>query len=144
MEQLKLILGLLWASCITVPALTFYILPLWLMKRYRFVGRDGVAWIWEVDVDALGQTVIDKLLRLVWKGDTVKTKGDVIGMTTGNIVVITKVRKPTTIAHEKVHVKQYMKLGPAFLVIYLINTIRYGYKKNPLEIAARLESGESD
>jgi len=144
MEKLKLILGMLWASCVTVPAFIFYIMPLWLMKRYHFIGRDEFAWVWEVDVDSLGQTIIDRILRRVWKGDVVKTKGTIIGMTTGNVVVVTRARKPTTIAHEKSHVKQFMKLGPAFLIIYVAYTIRYGYKKNPLELASRLESGESD
>lgn len=46
------------------------------------------------------------------------------------------------IEHEKVHAAQYERYGVlGFFARYLYFNIKYGYKKNPLEVEAREKAG---
>jgi preprotein translocase subunit SecG len=51
---------------------------------------------------------------------------------------------PHAIQHELEHVRQWHALGPvSFTVQYLWDFVRYGYAKHPLEVSARLASGDT-
>lgn len=41
------------------------------------------------------------------------------------------------LAHEAMHVRQSERLGPALLPVYVLLGARYGYRRNPIERAAR-------
>ncbi|MEX0705789.1 MAG: hypothetical protein WD041_04155, partial [Nitriliruptoraceae bacterium] len=42
------------------------------------------------------------------------------------------------LAHEAVHVRQFERLGPLMVPVYLWLAARHGYRDHPLERAARL------
>ena len=44
--------------------------------------------------------------------------------------------------HERQHVAQYAAWGPLFLPVYLGLAARFGYRRHPLELAARRAAGE--
>lgn len=45
-------------------------------------------------------------------------------------------------AHERHHVRQYMRWGPLFIPVYLAIGVRTGYRRHPWERAARVAAGE--
>lgn len=58
--------------------------------------------------------------------------------TIGQVVVAIPTDPPATLlAHEAVHVRQWERLGPALLVVYVWCGAIYGYRDHPLERAAR-------
>lgn len=45
--------------------------------------------------------------------------------------------------HEREHAKQIALMGAlCFTAVYLYNRVRYGYRNNPLEVAARRAAGQ--
>jgi len=46
------------------------------------------------------------------------------------------------LVHERHHIRQYMAWGPLFIPVYLALGIPYGYRRHPMERAARRAAGE--
>jgi len=44
--------------------------------------------------------------------------------------------------HERHHIRQYMAWGPFFIPVYLLLAIPFGYRRHPMERAARRAAGE--
>ncbi|MBI3647185.1 MAG: hypothetical protein HY240_00245 [Actinobacteria bacterium] len=63
-------------------------------------------------------------------------------MTVGFVILSAVPVEGTLLAHEKHHVRQYMVLGPAFIPVYLLLAIPFGYRRHPLELAAMRAAGE--
>ena len=58
--------------------------------------------------------------------------------TLGQLVVAKPaVARPALLAHEVVHVRQQERLGPLFALAYPLAQVRWGYRANPFEVAAR-------
>lgn len=60
----------------------------------------------------------------------------------GHVVICVTEPSPQLWAHELVHVRQAERLGPLMIPVYLALLAAYGYTRNPLEMAARLGSGD--
>jgi hypothetical protein len=45
--------------------------------------------------------------------------------------------------HERHHVKQFAAWGPLFIPAYVLLAAGYGYRRHPMEVAARRAAGES-
>lgn len=61
----------------------------------------------------------------------------------GQVVISTY--DPTSrrlLAHEALHVRQAERLGPFLLPLYVLLGARYGYRRNPIERAARQAAGQ--
>lgn len=91
-------------------------------KRPRV--RDGVL----LFADAGG--LAGRMLR--WRGFQAATLG--------HAVIAIGQPGPTLFRHELTHVRQAERFGPFFVPLYLAALIRYGYRRNPFERAARLAS----
>ena len=63
-------------------------------------------------------------------------------MTVGFVVVSAKPVEGRLLAHERHHVRQYSVWGPLFIPVYLLLAIPYGYRRHPMELAARRAAGE--
>ena len=134
MNKLKLVLGMIWASPITLLS-CFYVLPFWLFKWYKYEGFFKNAWLWTVSSKA------PKFVLKRWK--------KYAGMTTGNFIVMKKHPKSSkskkkTLKHEQEHVNQIMMLGIFQPILYtlclLLNYViphASPYRDNPFEVAAR-------
>lgn len=141
MGKLLLVLGIIWASPITLLGFLFYIGPLWFLKRYRYVGWNGTAWRWDFEPKKhFYQGKLDKFLDRQWRKWS--------GSTVGNLVVAKTVRgrvRQVTVDHENVHVRQAMVLGPFMPVLYGASWLFIRcflrnadpYYDNPFEIDAR-------
>lgn len=139
--KLGFVCGLAWASCVTLPALVFLVLPAVKLGWYRYAGRYGDAWVFVLDPR-----------HPLWLN---KWRKAWFGFTVGNLVFLRESPDSgdvaaRTLAHERVHVRQYMLLGPFFLPLYFFFylVIRlfiaggHGYYDNPFEIAARRAVGQ--
>jgi hypothetical protein len=58
-------------------------------------------------------------------------------MTVGFVVLSATPVEGALLAHEKHHVRQYCRWGPLFIPVYLVLAIPFGYRRHPMEIAAR-------
>ena len=63
-------------------------------------------------------------------------------MTIGFVIVSGRRVEGRLLAHERQHVRQYCLLGPLFIPAYLLLAIPYGYRRHPMELAARRAAGE--
>lgn len=63
-------------------------------------------------------------------------------MTVGFVIVSATPVSGRLSTHERHHIKQYSVLGPLFIPVYLGLAIPYGYKRHPMEIAAKRAAGE--
>jgi hypothetical protein len=63
-------------------------------------------------------------------------------MTVGFVVVSAQRVEGTLLAHERQHVRQFCAWGPLFIPVYLLLAIPYGYRRHPMELAARRAAGE--
>jgi hypothetical protein len=63
-------------------------------------------------------------------------------MTLGFVVLSTEPVEGPLLAHERTHVRQSMVLGPFFVPAYLLLAIAFGYRRHPMERAARRAAGE--
>jgi hypothetical protein len=59
-----------------------------------------------------------------------------LAMTVGFVVVSSVPVEGALLAHERWHVRQYMRWGPLFIPVYLLLAIGYGYRRHPMERAA--------
>jgi len=69
---------------------------------------------------------------------------DRAAMTIGFVIVSGVPVQGRLLAHELEHVKQYMAWGPFFVPVYLLLAVPYGYRRHPMERAARRAAGEAD
>ena len=63
-------------------------------------------------------------------------------MTVGFVIVAAAPVEGRLLAHERHHIRQYMAWGPFFIPVYLILAIPFGYRRHPMEVAARRAAGE--
>jgi hypothetical protein len=63
-------------------------------------------------------------------------------MTVGFVIVSAVPVRGRLLAHERHHIRQYMAWGPFFIPVYLTLGIPYGYRRHPMERAARRAAGE--
>lgn len=63
-------------------------------------------------------------------------------MTIGFVIVSARPLEGRLLAHEQHHVRQFMRLGPLFGPVYLALAVRFGYRRHPMEVAARRVAGE--
>lgn len=65
-------------------------------------------------------------------------------MTVGFVILSGVPVEGRLLAHERKHVGQYMVWGPLFIPVYLLLAVPYGYRRHPMERAARRAAGEPD
>jgi hypothetical protein len=65
-------------------------------------------------------------------------------MTVGFVIVSSVRVRGTLLAHERAHVRQSMLLGPLFIPTYVVLAVPFGYRRHPMERAARRAAGEPD
>jgi hypothetical protein len=63
-------------------------------------------------------------------------------MTLGFVIVSAAPVEGRLLAHERQHVRQSMLWGPLFVPVYLALAIPFGYRRHPMERAARRAAGE--
>lgn len=64
-------------------------------------------------------------------------------ITFGHVVLSTGPLGGRLLAHELAHVRQYELLGPAYLLVYGALFAVRGYRRHPLEVAARVAASEA-
>lgn len=136
MTGLLRLLGIAWASPLTLPALLFYVLPLQLLGCYRFERWTGLAWHW-----TCSPSKCPSIIQLLWRRLSP-------GHTIGNLIItkkMTGVSRDSMLAHFHCHVAQCMRLGIFMPIMYYGSWLmikmflsncspRYS---NPFEIDAR-------
>ena len=65
-------------------------------------------------------------------------------MTLGFVVVASVPVEGRLLAHERHHVRQAMAWGPLFVPAYVLLAAAFGYRRHPMERAARRAAGEPD
>lgn len=65
-------------------------------------------------------------------------------MTIGFVIVSARPLEGSLLAHEQHHIRQFMRLGPLFGPVYFALAIPYGYRRHPMERAARRAAGRPD
>jgi hypothetical protein len=63
-------------------------------------------------------------------------------MTVGFVILSARPLDGRLLAHERHHVRQSMMWGPLFVPVYLALAVPFGYRRHPMERAARRASGE--
>jgi hypothetical protein len=63
-------------------------------------------------------------------------------MTLGFVIISAAPVEGGLLAHERHHVRQSMLWGPLFVPVYLALAIPFGYRRHPMERAARRAAGE--
>jgi hypothetical protein len=69
---------------------------------------------------------------------------DRAAMTVGFVIVSAVPVEGSLLAHERRHIRQYMAWGPLFIPAYALLAIGFGYRRHPMERAARRAAGEPD
>lgn len=65
-------------------------------------------------------------------------------MTVGFVILGAVPVEGRLLRHEQHHIRQSMLWGPLFIPVYLALAVPYGYRRHPMERAARRASGEID
>jgi hypothetical protein len=63
-------------------------------------------------------------------------------MTMGFVIVSAVPVEGRLLVHERHHVRQFMAWGPLFIPVYVALAIPFGYRRHPMERAARRAAGE--
>jgi hypothetical protein len=63
-------------------------------------------------------------------------------MTVGFVIVAAVPVEGRLLSHERHHIRQYMAWGPFFIPVYVLLAIPFGYRRHPMERAARRAAGE--
>jgi hypothetical protein len=63
-------------------------------------------------------------------------------LTLGTVVIAARPLTGSLEVHERHHVRQFRAWGPLFLPVYFLLSIPYGYRRHPMEVAARRAAGE--
>lgn len=144
-QLVKTVIGIAWASPVTLVSLLVHIIPMWALGGYEYVGRRDKALVW-----ALKSTVPRHMrwLKEKWKGWS--------GHCGGNVIVLrehpSKWNSSKTLAHEQVHVRQVMTLGVFHPVIYALCYVAIKlccprldpYYDGVFEVSARREAGQRE
>lgn len=69
---------------------------------------------------------------------------DRVAMTVGFVIVSAVPVEGSLLVHERHHIRQYMEWGPLFIPVYLLLALGFGYRRHPMERAARRAAGEPD
>lgn len=69
---------------------------------------------------------------------------DRLAMTVGFVIVSAVPVEGPLLVHEQHHLRQYMAWGPLFIPVYALLAIPFGYRRHPMERAARRAAGEPD
>lgn len=88
-----------------------------------------------------GAVVFDREARGLTKAMRAANRS---AMTIGFVIVSGVPVQGKLLAHERHHVRQYMAWGPLFIPVYLLLAIAYGYRRHPMERAARRAAGEPE
>jgi hypothetical protein len=64
-------------------------------------------------------------------------------MTLGFVILSAAPIDGRLLAHERHHIRQSMLWGPLFVPVYLALAIPFGYRRHPMERAARRAAGET-
>jgi hypothetical protein len=67
-----------------------------------------------------------------------------VAMTMGFVILSAQPLQGRLLVHEQHHIRQFERLGPLFGPVYFGLAIRYGYRRHPMERAARRAAGEPD
>lgn len=62
-------------------------------------------------------------------------------ITLGHVVLSNRPLEGRLLAHELHHVRQYQRLGPLYLPLYLLVWLFTGYRRHPFELAAAAAEG---
>jgi len=65
-------------------------------------------------------------------------------MTMGFVILAAVPVEGRLLLHERHHIRQYIAWGPLFVPVYLALGIPFGYRRHPMERAARRAAGEED
>jgi hypothetical protein len=65
-------------------------------------------------------------------------------MTIGFVIVSAVPVEGRLLVHERHHVRQFMAWGPLFIPVYVALAVPFGYRRHPMERAARRAAGEED
>ncbi|MEP6476365.1 MAG: hypothetical protein ABJC60_03740 [Actinomycetota bacterium] len=65
-------------------------------------------------------------------------------VTVGCVVISARPVTGSLDAHERHHVRQLRAWGPFFVPVYLLLSLVYGYRRHPMEVAARRAAGEPE
>jgi hypothetical protein len=141
MKNLKLILGIIWASPITLVTAIFFFIPCIVFRQIKYVEWDEAAWSF---ISIPGSVLHNYLTNSGYRG-----------FAAGNIIVYRaknypKHKEATVRIHELEHVKQCMRLSVfqpiiyfgAWVGIYFGSIETHPYYDNPFEIAARRVAGQ--
>lgn len=86
-----------------------------------------------------GAIVFDRSPRgLTW----FLTKIHRTAMTVGFVILSARPVEGRLLVHERHHIRQSMVLGPLFVPVYLGLAVPFGYRRHPMERAARRAAGE--
>ena len=145
MDKMKLYLGMLWTSPITLLCFFFYILPFKTMGWYDSLGFREKAWVYTVNAEKAPSFLMKYWAK--WAGHAM-----------GNLVVLKKYEAgnkshETTLVHEMVHVRQCMLLGVFQPILYGLLMVagkilqKYigdydAYYDNAFEVHARRVAGQ--
>ncbi|MGH2692145.1 MAG: hypothetical protein ACRDHM_06545 [Actinomycetota bacterium] len=64
-------------------------------------------------------------------------------ITYGHVVLSNRRVEGSLLVHELHHVRQYERLGPLYIPLYVVIWLFMGYRKHPFEEAARLAEAEA-
>lgn len=142
LRKFLFVLGVIWASPITLLAFLIYVCPFWALRWYRYVGFHEMAFVWKLDEES------PEWLHRAWDGWAAHTFGNIIvAVESPHISRFTEL----ILTHELQHVKQYMKLGVFMLPMYcffsIVIKLACGnsdpYLDNPFELDACYGSGQA-
>jgi len=116
------------------------------------IALRALAYVWALPGSVLGlllgATTFTKPSRrdgvLVFRGTRgfagLHMKLGFAAITLGHVMIVNAPPSDALWAHERVHVRQWERLGPLMLVAYPLASVA-GYRRNPFEAAARRRSG---
>ena len=125
-----LALGYTWAAPTTVACLLLFLLPMWVLRQARPCLWRAGAWEWTVNTSSR-----------FWRWYV--RDGGWGATTLGWCILFASDADVRPLAvHERRHVAQNLVLGPAFMPVYALLWLVYGYERNPFERDARAAEGE--
>ncbi len=75
-------------------------------------------------------------VRSFWFASWMPGMKGIRGMTQGNVVLLSEDKPTAVLDHELVHIRQFEKAPLILPVLYLIESIRHGYRNNKYEVEA--------
>lgn len=111
MRTLLIVLGIVWASPVTLTAFLLYVLPIWALGWYEFKGREGLALVWYREKDKCPKWFND-----VWDGWAGNSIGNVHTYAHDPDLFPTRL----IFEHELVHTRQVMMLGVFQPILYVV------------------------